>query len=98
MGRTSGNKMTFPYLAKAVGFVEPDQVVATAEAVVKFFRDHGNRADRKRARLKYVREGELLYIVTLPEAPVGAAAGAEPDPWYDQLWTNVRSIDDPVVP
>ena len=24
------------------------------EAVVKFFRDHGNRADRKRARLKYV--------------------------------------------
>ena len=25
-----------------------------AEAVVKLFRDHGNRADRKRARLKYV--------------------------------------------
>jgi sulfite reductase (ferredoxin) len=54
MGRTSGNKNTFPYLAKPVGFVEPDQVVAMAEAVVKFFRDHGNRADRKRARLKYV--------------------------------------------
>jgi sulfite reductase (ferredoxin) len=54
MGRTSGNKFTFPYLAKPVGFVEPDQVVATAEAVIKFFRDHGNRADRKRARLKYV--------------------------------------------
>ena len=25
-----------------------------AEAVVKLFRDHGNRADRKRARIKYV--------------------------------------------
>ena len=27
---------------------------AAAEAVIKLFRDHGNRADRKRARLKYV--------------------------------------------
>jgi sulfite reductase (ferredoxin) len=54
MGRTSGNKNTFPYLAKPLCFVEPGEVVATAEAVVKFFRDHGNRADRKRARLKYV--------------------------------------------
>jgi sulfite reductase (ferredoxin) len=34
--------------------VEPDQVVGTAEAVAKLFRDHGDRSDRKRARLKYV--------------------------------------------
>src|SRR5262245_28953362 len=54
MGRTSGNKHTFPHLARPLAFVEPDQVVAMAEAIVKFFRDHGNRADRKRARLKYV--------------------------------------------
>jgi sulfite reductase (ferredoxin) len=54
MGRTSGNRSTFPHLAQPLGFVEPDEVVATAEAVVKFFRDQGNRADRKRARLKYV--------------------------------------------
>ena len=31
-----------------------DQVVSAAEAVVKLFRDHGNRADRKRARIKYL--------------------------------------------
>ena len=54
MGRTSGNKNTFPFLAKHLCFVEPEEVVATSEAVIKFFRDHGNRADRKRARLKYV--------------------------------------------
>lgn len=54
MGRTSGNRNTFPHLAQPLCFVEPDEVVATAEAVVKFFRDQGNRADRKRARLKYV--------------------------------------------
>jgi len=54
MGRTSGNKNTFPHLAQPLCFVEPDEVVAAAESVVKFFRDHGNRGDRKRARLKYV--------------------------------------------
>ena len=33
----------------------PDRKSSTAaEAVVKLFRDHGNRGDRKRARLKYV--------------------------------------------
>src|SRR6202035_1744856 len=31
-----------------------DQVEAAAEAVIKLFRDHGNRGDRKRARIKYV--------------------------------------------
>jgi sulfite reductase (ferredoxin) len=54
MGRTSGNVNTFPHLAQSLCYVEPDEVVAIAEAVVKFFRDTGNRADRKRARLKYV--------------------------------------------
>src|SRR5262249_1645521 len=29
-------------------------VVPAAEAVIKLFRDHGNRADRKRARIKYL--------------------------------------------
>jgi sulfite reductase (ferredoxin) len=53
-GRTSGNKNTFPHLSQSLCFVEPDEVVAAAEGVLKFFRDHGNRADRKRARLKYV--------------------------------------------
>jgi sulfite reductase (ferredoxin) len=53
-GMTHGKKETFPYLAKAVAFVSPEEVVSAAEAVVKLFRDHGNRADRKRARLKYL--------------------------------------------
>jgi sulfite reductase (ferredoxin) len=34
--------------------VPADEVVAAAEAVIKLFRDHGNRADRKRARIKYL--------------------------------------------
>ena len=54
IGRTNGNPNTFAQLGQSICFVEPDQIVATAEAVVKFFRDYGNRADRKRARIKYV--------------------------------------------
>jgi sulfite reductase (ferredoxin) len=54
MGMTHGNANTFPFLAKPICYVAAEDVVAAAEAVVKLFRDHGNRADRKRARIKYL--------------------------------------------
>lgn len=54
MGVTPSAKKTFPALAKEIAFVTPDQVVKAAESVVKIHRDHGNRSDRKLARLKYV--------------------------------------------
>lgn len=54
MGMTHGNANTFPFLAQAVCYITPDQLPAAAEGVIKLFRDNGNRADRKRARLKYV--------------------------------------------
>ena len=54
MGMTHGNANTFPHLAQPICYVPADAVVAAAEAVVKLFRDHGNRADRKRARIKYL--------------------------------------------
>ncbi|MFO0850851.1 MAG: NADPH-dependent assimilatory sulfite reductase hemoprotein subunit [Gemmataceae bacterium] len=53
-GMTNSKPDTFPHLARAVGFLEPGEVVAAAEGVLKLYRDHGNRADRKRARLKYL--------------------------------------------
>jgi sulfite reductase (ferredoxin) len=54
MGMTNSKPETFPHLGREVCYLEPDQVVAAAEAVVKLFRDHGNRSDRKRARIKYL--------------------------------------------
>ncbi len=54
MGMTHGNVNTFPCIAQAICYITPDQVIAAGEAVIKLFRDHGNRGDRKRARLKYV--------------------------------------------
>ncbi len=56
MGVTPSNKKTFPALAKPLAFVTPDQVVAAARAVIQVQRDHGNRADRKVARMKYLIE------------------------------------------
>src|SRR5207247_3423090 len=35
-------------------YVPASAVVGAAEAVIRLFRDHGNRADRKRARIKYL--------------------------------------------
>jgi sulfite reductase (ferredoxin) len=54
MGMTHGNANTFPMLAKPICYVPAEDIIEAAEAVVKLFRDHGNRADRKRARIKYL--------------------------------------------
>ena len=53
MGATHGDPETYPRLGEVIGFATPDQVIAVAEAVVTAQRDFGNRAVRKRARLKY---------------------------------------------
>ncbi|TRM65206.1 sulfite reductase subunit beta [Schizophyllum amplum] len=53
MGVTHGNKKTYPRLGTVIGFCTPDQGKQVAEKVMIVQRDHGNRADRKNARLKY---------------------------------------------
>ncbi len=53
-GQTNSKPDTYPLLAQLLGFIEPNEVVPAAEAVVRLYRDHGNRSDRKRARLKYL--------------------------------------------
>jgi dissimilatory sulfite reductase (desulfoviridin) alpha/beta subunit len=75
---THGNARTFPYLGQPICFVPAGAVVGAAEAVVRLFRDHGNRADRKRARIKYVvhdwgvpkfREVLAGYLGAMPQEP-----------------------------
>ncbi|MDI1247562.1 MAG: NADPH-dependent assimilatory sulfite reductase hemoprotein subunit [Lacunisphaera sp.] len=56
MGRSHGNVQTFPRLADVIGFVAPEHVIEIAKAVITTFRDHGDRANRKHARFKYVVE------------------------------------------
>jgi sulfite reductase (ferredoxin) len=54
MGMTHGNANTFPFLGRPICYVPAGDVLRAAESVVRLFRDHGNRADRKRARIKYL--------------------------------------------
>jgi sulfite reductase (ferredoxin) len=53
-GMTHNNPKTYPRLATPVAFVEPDDLLDAAAAVVKLHRDWGDRANRRHARLKYI--------------------------------------------
>jgi sulfite reductase (ferredoxin) len=54
LGMTHNNARTYPRLATPVAFVGPDDLIGIVEAVIKLQRDHGDRTNRRRARLKYV--------------------------------------------
>ena len=53
MGMTHGQEETYPRVADVIGFVAADRVVDVAEKIVLVQRDHGDRYERKHARLKY---------------------------------------------
>src|SRR6266571_4630621 len=60
MGRTHGKTDTYPRLADTPCFARTGEVREVAEAVVKVQRDHGNRCDRRHARLKYLLDQQGL--------------------------------------
>jgi len=53
-GMTHNNPKTYPRLATPVAFIEPEDLLEAAAAVVRLHRDHGDRSNRRHARLKYV--------------------------------------------
>lgn len=72
MGQTPSNKNTYPALGLKMAFVSSDRVLDVAEAIIKVQRDHGNRVDRKQARMKYlVRKLGLDAFRELVEQQVG---------------------------
>lgn len=54
MGMTHNKPATYPRLADPITVIGPDEVEKMARAVVRLFRDYGDRSDRRHARLKYV--------------------------------------------
>jgi len=60
LGMTHNNPRTYPRLATPIAFVQPDQLIGIVEAVIKLQRDHGDRGNRRRARLKYVVDDQGL--------------------------------------
>lgn len=69
LGMTHNKPRTYPRLATPVAYVPPADLIPIVEAVIKLQRDHGDRGDRKRARLKYVVDDRGLdwTIATLAE-------------------------------
>lgn len=53
MGTTHNNKKTYPRLGSCLGFVKTEDIIPPLEGIVIVQRDHGDRKDRKHARLKY---------------------------------------------
>ena len=56
LGMTHRKPETYARLGTPLGYVPADQIVDTVKAICELFRDEGDRADRKHARLKYIVE------------------------------------------
>ncbi|NOT55764.1 MAG: NADPH-dependent assimilatory sulfite reductase hemoprotein subunit [Deltaproteobacteria bacterium] len=54
LGMTHNKPATYPALGQALAWIPPELTVPVAEAVVKVFRDWGDRENRKHARIKYL--------------------------------------------
>jgi sulfite reductase (ferredoxin) len=83
LGMTHNKPNTFPRLATPVAFIAPDDLLEAAAAVVRLHRDHGDRGNRKHARLKYViaEKGEAWAKAQL-EADLGKTL-EDPRPMAD---------------
>ncbi len=83
-GVTPSAAKTFPALAKRLAYVAPEQAVDVATAIVKVFRDFGNRADRKTARIKYlIHHWGLERFKAKVEEYYGAPL---PEPHPEDVW------------
>ena len=103
LGMTHNNARTYPRLATPIAFVGPDRLISMVEAVIKLQRDHGDRTNRRRARLKYVVDDRGLPWIreTLTEYYGGPFENARPMKlevpdllgWHEQgdgdLWLGV---------
>jgi sulfite reductase (ferredoxin) len=78
LGMTHNNAGTYPRLATPVAFIQPDELIRMVEAVIKLQRDHGDRGNRRRARLKYVVDDYGLPWIRETLAAYFGAALVEP--------------------
>lgn len=88
MGVTPALAKTFAALAQRMAYVRADGVVDVVRAIVRVYRDFGDRRDRKRARLKYLlADWGLEKFKSQVEQYVGFQL---PPPEPDDVW----DIDD----
>ena len=54
LGMTHKKPETFPRLADPLAFITPDEVLPVVTEIIGIQRDHGDRKDRRHARMKYL--------------------------------------------
>ncbi len=86
-GRSHNREDTYPRLASPFGDVPANRLLDVIEAVVVVQRDHGNREDRKLARLKYLIDAWGLDSF---RAAVEDHLGWRLDPPRDLEWPSHR--------
>lgn len=77
---------TYPRLATPVAWVEPERMIPAVEAVVTMQRDHGERTDRQRNRLKYLVEDRGIdWVRAQIEERLGSSVADPPEllPWLE---------------
>ena len=89
LGTTPSDQDTFPRLGDRLAFVPYDDVLPVVTAIVMVQRDFGNRADRRRARMKYlVHDWGLSRFKAKVEEYLGGRTLADPHP------ADVHGYDD----
>ena len=94
LGMSHGNAETFPRLADVLGFITPEHVNVVGAAVLATQRDHGDRTNRKHARLKYTIEDRGIAwfkeqveqrsgVTFAPAHPVHFTTIEDPHGWHD---------------
>jgi sulfite reductase (ferredoxin) len=77
LGMTHGKNATFPRLADEFAFVTPEQLIPVIQAIVIVQRDHGDRTNRKHARLKYtISDRGIAWFHDAVEQQSGIKLGA----------------------
>jgi sulfite reductase (ferredoxin) len=76
LGMTHGKHATYPRLADEFAFVTPGQLIDVMKAIVIVQRDHGDRTNRKHARLKYtIDDRGIEWFRSAVEAQAGFRLG-----------------------
>ena len=77
LGMTHGKHATYPRLADEFAFVEPGELLDVMRAIVIVQRDHGDRTNRKHARLKYtIADRGIAWFREAVEQQAGFPLGA----------------------
>jgi sulfite reductase (ferredoxin) len=79
LGLTHNKPHTYARLASPVAFIGPDELLEVTRAVIGLQRDHGDRNDRRHARLKYVVDDKGLdWVKADLERRLGRALAPPP--------------------